>query len=171
MSPTETSKGVELNPEAKPFTFDSQATTPVATPPAAPRGEAVHAPVTAPAPLAPAAPGGETRIAPPDESAKQPKVVEVVEPFAPPDLGSIHWGHVVSVHPFGAFVRLDDGLKDGLCHVSQLKHAVAGKRVEARDVVSEGQRIVCKVVDRSWSKMRFFLSAKWVDQESAAVNT
>ena len=91
-----------------------------------------------------------------------------VEPFKPPDVGSIHWGKVISVHPFGAFVRLDTFAKDGLCHVSQLTHPVGGKRIEAREVVSEGQRIVCKVIDRSWSKMRFFLSAKWVDQESGA---
>ncbi len=43
--------------------------------------------------------------------------------FEPPDLHSIHKGTVVGLQDFGAFVRIECCSRDGLVHVSQMKHA------------------------------------------------
>lgn len=76
----------------------------------------------------------------------------VVQPpkdiFDPPELYSVHQGTVTGVHGFGAFVSLDGSWdKDALIHVTQLKVAEDGERVETVDVVKEGDRVFVKVID------------------------
>ncbi len=43
--------------------------------------------------------------------------------FEPPELHTIHRGTVVGLQEFGAFIRLEGVNRDGLVHVSQMKHA------------------------------------------------
>ena len=59
------------------------------------------------------------------------------------EIGKVYKGKVVSIQPFGAFVKLT-GTKDGLCHISELRH----ERVHSvEDVVREGETIEVKVLD------------------------
>ena len=52
----------------------------------------------------------------------------------------------MGVFSFGAFVRLDGNWdKDALVHVTQLKVAESGVRVEASECVREGDRLWVKV--------------------------
>ena len=58
------------------------------------------------------------------------------------EVGSVVHGKVESIQPYGAFVRLDDGLS-GLVHISQVSH----KRLETlKGVLKEGDEIDTKVI-------------------------
>lgn len=71
-------------------------------------------------------------------------------------VGSIHYGKVVRLAPFGAFVQLEPGL-EGLVHVSQL----ADWHVhDPADVVREGQEVRVKVLRVSKEDRRISLSIK-----------
>ncbi|MBS0585254.1 MAG: polyribonucleotide nucleotidyltransferase [Verrucomicrobia bacterium] len=59
------------------------------------------------------------------------------------EIGKVYKGPVVSIQPFGAFVRLP-GTKDGLCHISELSHQRVQK---VEDVVKEGDEIEVKVLE------------------------
>src|SRR3546814_442117 len=62
-----------------------------------------------------------------------------------PEVGKIYNGKVVNLVDFGAFVNFMGG-KDGLVHVSEIKN----ERVEkVSDVLSEGQEVKVKVLERS----------------------
>ena len=62
-----------------------------------------------------------------------------------PEVGERFVGTVVKTVAFGAFVSLAPG-KDGLLHISQIRHLVGGKRVEnVEDVVSVGQKIQVEI--------------------------
>jgi len=70
--------------------------------------------------------------------------------------GSIVTGPVVRVAPFGAFVKLEDGI-DGLIHISQL----ADRRVlKPEDVVQVGQEVQAKVIEFKPEEKRISLSLK-----------
>ncbi|MGE5528225.1 MAG: 30S ribosomal protein S1 [Patescibacteria group bacterium] len=76
--------------------------------------------------------------------------------------GSVHTGKVVRIAPFGAFVRLAEGI-DGLVHVSQM----AEKRVNRpEDVVRTGQEVAVKVLKVDQDQKRLSLSMRAVSEEA-----
>ncbi len=73
-----------------------------------------------------------------------------------PEVGEIYEGKVKSIMPFGAFVEILPG-KDGLLHISEIKH----ERLETMDGVLEvGQEIKVKLVDIDKKTGKYRLSAK-----------
>jgi len=48
------------------------------------------------------------------------------------------------------------------------QEAAEGERVETSAVVAEGERIWTKVIDIAWTKRKYFLSRKYVNQENGA---
>src|SRR5512141_103181 len=65
-------------------------------------------------------------------------------------------GKVTKLVPFGAFVRVEDGI-EGLVHISEL----SGKHVElAEQVVSVGDEVFVKVIDIDLERRRISLSLK-----------
>src|SRR5690349_13218925 len=80
---------------------------------------------------------------------------------AEPEPGTIYTGKVASIVDFGAFVTFMPG-KDGLVHVSEIKH----ERVEnVRDVLSEGQEVKVKLLEVD-PRGKVRLSMRLVDQET-----
>ncbi len=80
--------------------------------------------------------------------------------------GEVVSGQVTKLVPFGAFVRVGEGI-EGLVHISELAH----EHVESPDqVVAVGQQVRVKVVDVDVSRRRISLSMKRVgtDEETAA---
>ncbi len=72
--------------------------------------------------------------------------------------GAVVDGTVVRLAPFGAFVKLEEGI-DGLIHISQL----AERRVaKAEEVVQIGQRLKVKVIECKPEEKRLSLSLKEV---------
>ena len=62
-----------------------------------------------------------------------------------PTVGEEYHGTVVKTAAFGAFITLYPG-KDGLLHISQLKHLAQGKRVEkTEDVLNVGDKVHVKI--------------------------
>jgi small subunit ribosomal protein S1 len=75
-------------------------------------------------------------------------------------IGQIVPGSVTKVVPFGAFVRLDDGI-EGLVHISEL----AERHVEvAEQVVRAGSAVFVKVLDIDLRRRRISLSIKQADE-------
>ncbi|HZD38592.1 MAG TPA: S1 RNA-binding domain-containing protein, partial [Actinomycetes bacterium] len=75
-------------------------------------------------------------------------------------------GRVTKLVPFGAFVRVDDGI-EGLVHISEL----AERHVDIPEqVVSVGEEITVKVIDIDLDRRRISLSLKQAlqDQQQAA---
>ncbi len=78
--------------------------------------------------------------------------------------GEIITGQVTKLVPFGAFVRVGEGV-EGLVHISEL----AREHVESpEEVVQVGQQVRVKVVDVDVSRRRISLSIKRVGDEVAA---
>ena len=80
--------------------------------------------------------------------------------------GEVVSGQVTKRVPFGAFVRVGEGI-EGLVHISELAH----EHVESPDqVVAVGQQVRVKVVDVDVSRRRISLSMKRVgtDEETVA---
>ncbi len=80
--------------------------------------------------------------------------------------GEVVSGQVTKLVPFGAFVRVGEGI-EGLVHISELAH----EHVESPDqVVAVGQQVRVKVVDVDVSRRRISLSMKRVgtDEETVA---
>jgi small subunit ribosomal protein S1 len=74
-------------------------------------------------------------------------------------IGQIIPGTVTKLVPFGAFVRLDDGI-EGLVHISEL----ADRHVEqAEQAVRAGQHVFVKVLDIDLRRRRISLSVKQAD--------
>ncbi|CAN5166353.1 hypothetical protein BH20ACT24_BH20ACT24_01090 [soil metagenome] len=74
--------------------------------------------------------------------------------------GEVVAGQVTKLVPFGAFVRVGDGI-EGLVHISEL----ANEHVEAPEhVVQVGQQVRVKVVDVDVSRRRISLSIKRVTE-------
>jgi len=68
--------------------------------------------------------------------------------------------------PFGAFVRVDDGI-EGLVHISEL----AERHVDIPEqVVSVGEEITVKVIDIDLDRRRISLSLKQAGQDQAQLN-
>ncbi len=69
--------------------------------------------------------------------------------------GSVHTGTVVRLAPFGAFVRLAEGV-DGLVHISRLG---GGRKIKhPREAVREGDRLEVKVEEVDTERKRISLS-------------
>ena len=86
---------------------------------------------------------GTIHIASPDAECcdKAKKMIETI--VFVPEVGSLYYGKVVRIMPFGAFVELAPG-KDGMVHISKL----AERRVEkVEDVVNIGDMIWVKVTE------------------------
>ncbi len=75
-------------------------------------------------------------------------------------IGQITPGKVTKLVPFGAFVRVADGI-EGLVHISEL----SGKHVElAEQVVSVGEDVFVKVIDIDLERRRISLSLKQANE-------
>ena len=75
-------------------------------------------------------------------------------------IGQIAPGKVTKLVPFGAFVRVADGI-EGLVHISEL----SGKHVElAEQVVSVGDEVFVKVIDIDLERRRISLSLKQANE-------
>ena len=81
-------------------------------------------------------------------------------------IGQVVPGKVTKLVPFGAFVRVDDGI-EGLVHISEL----AERHVELPEqVVQVGDDIFVKVIDIDLERRRISLSLKQANDESAPVS-
>ncbi|MGN6412593.1 30S ribosomal protein S1 [Flexivirga sp.] len=79
-------------------------------------------------------------------------------------IGQVVPGKVTKLVPFGAFVRVEDGI-EGLVHISEL----AERHVELPEqVVQVGQEIFVKVIDIDLERRRISLSLKQANDEAAA---
>jgi small subunit ribosomal protein S1 len=75
-------------------------------------------------------------------------------------------GKVTKLVPFGAFVRVDDGI-EGLVHISEL----AERHVEIPEqVVQVGKDVMVKVIDIDLERRRISLSLKQANEGDAAAN-
>lgn len=80
-------------------------------------------------------------------------------------LGAVVTGTVVRIAPFGAFVKLEDGV-DGLIHISQLSE----KRVaKVEDVVKVGDQVQAKVIECKPEEKRISLSIREAVSDAQAV--
>ncbi|WP_288749391.1 30S ribosomal protein S1 [uncultured Corynebacterium sp.] len=76
-------------------------------------------------------------------------------------VGQIVPGKVTKLVPFGAFVRVEEGI-EGLVHISEL----AQRHVEVPDqVVGVGQEVMVKVIDIDLDRRRISLSLKQADED------
>lgn len=76
-------------------------------------------------------------------------------------VGQIVPGKVTKLVPFGAFVRVEEGI-EGLVHISEL----AQRHVEVPDqVVSVGEELMVKVIDIDLERRRISLSLKQADED------
>ncbi|RSZ66054.1 30S ribosomal protein S1 [Corynebacterium hylobatis] len=76
-------------------------------------------------------------------------------------VGQIVPGKVTKLVPFGAFVRVEEGI-EGLVHISEL----AQRHVEVPDqVVTVGQEAMVKVIDIDLERRRISLSLKQADED------
>jgi small subunit ribosomal protein S1 len=74
-------------------------------------------------------------------------------------------GKVTKLVPFGAFVRVDDGI-EGLVHISEL----AGRHIELPEqVVSVNKEVMVKVIDIDLERRRISLSLKQANEGDVAV--
>jgi small subunit ribosomal protein S1 len=81
-------------------------------------------------------------------------------------IGELIPGRVTKLVPFGAFVRVDDGI-EGLVHISEL----AERHVDIPEqVVSVGEEITVKVIDIDLDRRRISLSLKQAAQDQAQLN-
>ncbi|HQI66867.1 MAG TPA: S1 RNA-binding domain-containing protein, partial [Rhodoglobus sp.] len=75
-------------------------------------------------------------------------------------IGQVAPGKVTKLVPFGAFVRVAEGI-EGLVHISEL----SGKHVElAEQVVSVGDEVFVKVIDIDLERRRISLSLKQANE-------
>ncbi|WP_277451609.1 30S ribosomal protein S1 [Janibacter sp. DB-40] len=78
-------------------------------------------------------------------------------------IGQVVPGKVTKLVPFGAFVRVEDGI-EGLVHISEL----AERHVELPEqVVNVGQEIFVKVIDIDLERRRISLSLKQANEDGA----
>ena len=76
-------------------------------------------------------------------------------------VGQIVPGKVTKLVPFGAFVRVEEGI-EGLVHISEL----AQRHVEVPDqVVNVGEEVMVKVIDIDLERRRISLSVKQEDED------
>ncbi len=74
-------------------------------------------------------------------------------------VGSRHWGTVVNIMSYGAFVKLEDGI-EGLVHISEMSWT---KRInDPRELVQPGDRIEVQVLNINREKQEISLGMKQV---------
>jgi polyribonucleotide nucleotidyltransferase len=73
-----------------------------------------------------------------------------------PEVGTVYTGKVKKIVEFGAFVEILPG-KDGLLHISEIRHERTGK---VEDVLKEGQEIEVKLIGLDNKTGKLKLSAK-----------
>ncbi len=84
---------------------------------------------------------------------KEKKAME--EKIANVKIGSVVKGTVESLQPYGAFIRLDDGLS-GLVHISQISQ----KRVKSpKDVLNTGDEVSVKIIGLKDGKISLSMKA------------
>src|SRR6201746_1532082 len=82
-------------------------------------------------------------------------------------IGQVVPGKVTKLVPFGAFVRVDEGI-EGLVHISEL----AERHVEIPEqVVQVGDEILVKVIDIDLDRRRISLSLKQANETTAAAES
>ena len=82
-------------------------------------------------------------------------------------IGQVAPGKVTKLVPFGAFVRVADGI-EGLVHISEL----SGKHVElAEQVVSVGEEVFIKIIDIDLERRRISLSLKQANESVDPIGT
>ena len=82
-------------------------------------------------------------------------------------IGQVVPGRVTKLVPFGAFVRVGEGI-EGLVHISEL----AERHVELPEqVVNVGDEILVKVIDIDLERRRISLSLKQANEPSAVAGT
>ena len=78
-------------------------------------------------------------------------------------IGQIVPGKVTKLVPFGAFVRVEEGI-EGLVHISEL----AERHIDVPDqIVTVGQELMVKVIDIDLERRRISLSLKQADEDFA----
>ncbi|WIM68746.1 30S ribosomal protein S1 [Corynebacterium breve] len=78
-------------------------------------------------------------------------------------VGQIVPGKVTKLVPFGAFVRVEEGI-EGLVHISEL----AQRHIEVPDqIVNVGEELMVKVIDIDLERRRISLSLKQADEDYA----
>ena len=104
---------------------------------------------------------GTIKIASTDKSSIEAAMEWIHGLTAEPEVGVIYQGKVVKVVDFGAFVNFF-GKKDGLVHVSQIKH----ERVNhPSDFLEEGQEVYVKLMGFD-NRGKVRLAMKYVNQET-----
>lgn len=91
----------------------------------------------------------QTQAKPWDEFEKNVELDDIVE------------GEVVNILPFGAFIRLDEGV-DGLLHISQISKEHVDN---PSDVLSIGDKVEVKVIDIDLEEKRISLSIKEIEKD------
>jgi polyribonucleotide nucleotidyltransferase len=83
---------------------------------------------------------------------------------AEPEVGKIYSGKVMKTAEFGAFVAFM-GPREGLVHISELKHERVAK---VTDVVKEGDMVTVKVIGMDGNKVRLSMKACLETEEKSA---
>jgi small subunit ribosomal protein S1 len=71
--------------------------------------------------------------------------------------GQVTEAVITSLVPFGAFARLEEGL-DGLIHISEM--ALAGEKINPRDIVQEGHKVLVRILHVDSTHQRLGLSLR-----------
>ncbi|NDK54327.1 polyribonucleotide nucleotidyltransferase [Pontibacter fetidus] len=99
---------------------------------------------------------GHVNIFASNQDAMNSAVSKIKAIVAQPEIGDVYIGKVKSIQPYGAFVEFMPG-KDGLLHISEIKH----ERVETMDGVLEvGEEVKVKLIDVDKKTGKFKLSRK-----------
>ncbi|HEY4652136.1 MAG TPA: polyribonucleotide nucleotidyltransferase [Pontibacter sp.] len=99
---------------------------------------------------------GHVNIFASDQDSMSSAVSKIKAIVAQPEIGEVYIGKVKSIQPYGAFVEFMAG-KDGLLHISEIKH----ERVETMDGVLEvGEEVKVKLIDVDKKTGKFKLSRK-----------
>jgi polyribonucleotide nucleotidyltransferase len=99
---------------------------------------------------------GHVNIFASNQDAMNNAISKIKAIVAQPEIGDVYIGKVKSIQPYGAFVEFMPG-KDGLLHISEIKH----ERVETMDGVLEvGEEVKVKLIDVDKKTGKFKLSRK-----------
>ncbi len=97
------------------------------------------------------------------DAARAKKKAEKKKPAARCEVGQVINGTVETIKPYGAFVKLENGLS-GLLHVSQ----ISNQRIKDPSVVlSEGDEVTVKVISTADNKISLSMKALAEPEESA----
>jgi polyribonucleotide nucleotidyltransferase len=99
---------------------------------------------------------GHVNIFASNQDAMNAAVSKIKAIVAVPEIGDVYTGTVKSIQPYGAFVEFMPG-KDGLLHISEVKH----ERLESLEgVLTVGEEIQVKLMDVDKKTGKFKLSRK-----------